>query len=237
MQRCIQRIVQNVRKQVTQQHVDGFNLKDSFGSLHVLCATNLSADLMRKHNDPEDAYHFRLFEFVVLGSQVSPERDIVRITFSSVWMILNAFRAIVAGWGFQLNDDVTGKLCRNNIDLVEFGVNSIPKHNNVLCLGVILKGTESEKIMRSHGMTFAQLQFLCALTSIAANPDVRYAAQSWRFSQRTTCRNILVVRSFERDSFPWRVTGDCNVRQLQVGKFSAQRTRYPLQCLFSAWNQ
>ncbi len=60
-------------------------------------------------------------------------------------MILNAFRAIVAGWGFQLNCDVTGKLCRKNIDLVEFDVNSSPKHNNVLCLGVIPKGTESEK--------------------------------------------------------------------------------------------
>ena len=92
---------------------------------------------MRKHNDPQDSYHFRLFEFVVLGSQVSPERDIVRITFSSVWMILNALRAIVAGWGFQLNGYVTGKLCRKNIDLIEFCVNSIPKHNNVLCLGVI----------------------------------------------------------------------------------------------------
>ncbi len=83
LQRCVQRIVQNVRKQITQQHVDGFDLKDSFGSLHVLCVTNLFSDLMRKHNDPEDAYHFSLFKFVVLGSQVSPERDIVHITFSS----------------------------------------------------------------------------------------------------------------------------------------------------------
>jgi hypothetical protein len=41
-------------------------------------------------------------------------------------MILNAFLAIVAGWGFQLNGDVTGKLCRKNIYLVEFGVDSIP---------------------------------------------------------------------------------------------------------------
>jgi hypothetical protein len=49
-------------------------------------------------------------EFLVLGSQVSPEHDIVRITVSSVWMILNAFHAIVAGWGFQLKGDVTGKL-------------------------------------------------------------------------------------------------------------------------------
>jgi hypothetical protein len=66
-------------------------------------------------------------------------------------MILNAFRAIVVGWGFQLNSDVTGKLCRKNIDLVEFGVNAIPKHNNVLCLGVIQKGAESEK---NYGITW-----------------------------------------------------------------------------------
>jgi hypothetical protein len=39
LQRCVQRIVQNVRKQVTQQHVDGFDLEDSFGSLHVLCVS------------------------------------------------------------------------------------------------------------------------------------------------------------------------------------------------------
>ena len=50
---------------------------------------------MRTHNDPENAYHFRLFDFVVLGSQVTTEHDIVSITFGSVWMILNAYRAIM----------------------------------------------------------------------------------------------------------------------------------------------
>ncbi len=32
-QHCVQRIVLNVRKLVTKQHLDGFNLKDIFGSL------------------------------------------------------------------------------------------------------------------------------------------------------------------------------------------------------------
>ena len=49
-----------------------------------------------------------------------------------------------------------GKFCRKSVDLVESEVNSIPKQNNVLCLGVIPKGTESEDL---HGMTFAQLLF------------------------------------------------------------------------------
>ena len=100
---------------------------------------------MRKHNDPEDAYHFRLFEFHVLGSQVNAERELVRITFGSVWMILNAYSAIIAGWGFQMNGEVTDKYCCKSVDLVEISVTSIPKQNNILCLGVIPKGTEREK--------------------------------------------------------------------------------------------
>ena len=55
LQHCVQRIVQNVHKEVTQQHLDGFDLQDSFGSLHVLCEANLFSDLMRKHNDPQNA--------------------------------------------------------------------------------------------------------------------------------------------------------------------------------------
>ena len=34
---------------------------------------------MSKHNDAEDPYHLRLFDFVVLGSQVIAEHDLVRI--------------------------------------------------------------------------------------------------------------------------------------------------------------
>ena len=59
--------------------------------------------------------------------------------------LCNALRAIIAGWVFQLNGDVTGKFCNKSVDLVEFSVTSIPKQNNILCLGVIPKGSESEK--------------------------------------------------------------------------------------------
>ena len=101
---------------------------------------------MRKHNDAEDPYHLRLYDFVVLGRQVAAEHDVVRITFGSVWMLCNAFRAIIAGWVFQLNGDVTGKFCNKSVDLVEFSVTSIPRQNNILCLGVIPRGSESSKI-------------------------------------------------------------------------------------------
>ena len=76
------------------------------------------------------------------------------------WMISNAFRAIIAGWGFQLNGDVTGKFCNKSVDLVEFSVTSIPKQNNILCYGVIPKGSESEIIYKITWHDFRAALFL-----------------------------------------------------------------------------
>ena len=101
---------------------------------------------MRKHNDPEDPYHLDLFNFVVLGGELKAERDIVRIAISSPWMLSNALRAIIAGWGWQLNGDVAGKVCRASVDLLQFGINSIPHRNHVLSLAIIPKSTESETV-------------------------------------------------------------------------------------------
>ena len=102
LKRCVERRLYSARKDLTKKHVDGFELDDTFGALTDFSESNLfSALIIRKHNDPEDANHFRLFEFLVLGSQVTAERDLVLITFGSVSMILNNFRAIIAGWGFQ----------------------------------------------------------------------------------------------------------------------------------------
>ena len=42
--------------------------------------------------------------------------------------------------------DVTGKLCRASVDLLQFGINSIPHRIHVLCLAVIPKATESETV-------------------------------------------------------------------------------------------
>ncbi len=47
-------------------------------------------------------------------------------------------RVIAAGWGFQLNSDVTGKLCHKSIDLVDFCVNSIPAMIAVIFQGLRL---------------------------------------------------------------------------------------------------
>ena len=58
---------------------------------------------------------------------------------------MHVFRAIRAGWVFQLNGDVTGKVCRRSVDLLFLSVTSIPKRTNTLCLSIIPHTTESEQ--------------------------------------------------------------------------------------------
>ena len=89
--RCVQRRVSSVRKELTKQHVDGFELSDTFGSLTSFCEENLFSTLLLKHNDAEDPYHLCLFDFVVLGSQVTAKHDLVR-NAHYLWFRLDALQ-------------------------------------------------------------------------------------------------------------------------------------------------
>ena len=60
-------------KNMTKRQLDGYQVNDSFGSLNVFSEINLFSTLVLKHNDADDAYRFRLFDFVVLGSQVTAQ--------------------------------------------------------------------------------------------------------------------------------------------------------------------
>ncbi len=103
---------------------------------------------MRKHNDPTIDFHVSLYDYVVIGNELIAERDVMRINLSSVWMLANALRAIIAGWNFQLCADVTCNFCNSSVDLLEFSVTSIPCQSNVLCLSIIPKATESETVYK-----------------------------------------------------------------------------------------
>jgi hypothetical protein len=100
----------------------------------------------------------------VTGYELIAARDVVRINMSSVWMLANALRAIVAGWYFQLCADVTGNFCNRSVDLLEFSVTSIPCQNNVLCLSIIPKATESETVYTlSYNDLRTAVNYLCKI--------------------------------------------------------------------------
>ncbi len=120
--------------------------------------------VVRKHNYPAIDFHVSLYEYVAIGYELIAERDVVRINLSSVWMLANALRAIIAGWNFQLCANITSSLCNQSVDLLEFSVTSIPCQNNVLCLSIIPKATESETVYKlSYDDLRKAVNYLCKI--------------------------------------------------------------------------
>ncbi len=56
-------------------------------ALTVLVETNRWSELVRKHNDKDDPYHLKLFEFCVIYLEFDAAHDIVRINISSLWTL------------------------------------------------------------------------------------------------------------------------------------------------------
>ncbi len=139
-------------------------IADNFGSLTEFCMRSSWSEVVRKHNDPALDYHVSLYEYVVIGYKLIVARDVVRINMSSVWMLANALSTIIAGWNFQLCADVTGNFCNRSVDLLEFSVTSIPCQNNVLCLSIIPKATESETVYKlSFDDLRTAVNYLCKI--------------------------------------------------------------------------
>jgi hypothetical protein len=115
----VSRRVRPARKNMTATQLGSVIMDDGFGVITDFCSRRAWPELVRKHNDQTNDYHLSLYEDVVIGHDLIACRDIVLIDLSSVWMLANALRAIVAGWNFQLCGDVTGNFCSRSVDLLE----------------------------------------------------------------------------------------------------------------------
>ncbi len=98
------------------------------------------SDLLCRHNALEDDYHIGLHDFCVIGNQNLVEFNVLHMNLLSLWILTHSFSTIKAGWGFQLNADVTSKVCLKSVDLLALSVTSILKCNdNIMCLCIIPK--------------------------------------------------------------------------------------------------
>jgi hypothetical protein len=162
--RSVRHQVYRTRKELGARQLKGFELDDSFGKLQEFADTHMWSTLVLKHNDPEDDFHIGLHDFCVIGHQNEAALDVLRLNLASLWTLSHAFRALKAGWGFQLNADVTGKICNKSVDLVAFSVTSMPKRNNTMCLCIIPSTTESEQMYK---VVYNELRkAVCLLPSI-----------------------------------------------------------------------
>ncbi len=92
--RKIQHLVYKERKKKQQQMLQGEVVDDKFGSLTTFAEENRWSERVCKHDDANDPYHLKLFEFCIIGFDLQAACGIVCLNFSSLWMLLNAFRSI-----------------------------------------------------------------------------------------------------------------------------------------------
>ncbi len=93
----------------------------------------------------------------------------IHVNFSSVWLLLNAVRAIETRWVVQLNGDETFGFCRADIDMIALYFCSFGGANNPVCFSCIPRQSKGEKLytVTYFGMQKAVLSLLKANTDIA----------------------------------------------------------------------
>ena len=137
MLRSIRRRVQTARDQLTIQQLDTTIVPESLGDLIDWCKKHDFYNALQHHNDSEDSYCIPLHTAFVMGYDIKPERQLIKINFANKWFLLNAVRAIETGWVMQLNGDATFGFCRANIDIIALGFCSFGVSNNPVCFSYI----------------------------------------------------------------------------------------------------
>ena len=144
----MKRQVVKVRAQLTTEQLDEFKIDDSFGSLVRYAEGKWFTNLFHEHLNSENDFHLGMFDVFVIGKDLNAAKDIVYLNFSTLWHLCNILRNIAAGWIFQLNGDVTFKVCWRTVALLCLGVNSLGNVNNTICWAIIPEA-ESAEVFKS----------------------------------------------------------------------------------------
>ena len=165
------------RVRLTTEQLSGFEIEDTYGSYLRYAERFSFRRLADQHNDPLHDFHFDLYDPVVIGYDVKAHRNLLYLSISSPWFLMNIFRSYATGWATQLNGDATFKFCRVDVDMIGLGVNSIGGHNNPLVWSIIPHGSEGAI---TYDRTFNDLQdaaiILIKSITCCENPDCAFCS-------------------------------------------------------------
>ena len=97
-----------------------------------------------RHNDDEDDYHLLLHDPFIVAHSID-ESSGVFMAISSFSMLMNPLKAMLSGWQVQIQGDVTFKVCREDVALLGFGVNSMGAKYNLCALSLIPQSAEDQR--------------------------------------------------------------------------------------------
>jgi hypothetical protein len=142
----MQRVVHASRAQSTVKQLQGFNIDSSSNGLKRSLTSNglkrsLTATMIPK---------------MTFISICSAHSLLVAISMQQgIFFTSIVFRQIATRWVCQLNADATFWFCRNAVDMIGFGVNSVGSHIHPLCWSIIPHQTEGELTYTS---TYTELE-------------------------------------------------------------------------------
>ncbi len=109
-------------------------------------------------------------------------KQLFNVDFSSVWLLLDAFRAIETGWVVQLNGGTPFGLCSTDIDMITLSFCSFGRANNPVCFSYIQRQSEGEML---YTVTYFGMQ-KAVLSLIKATMD--------KDCEFLTCLKLLLSR-------------------------------------------
>ena len=134
MVRSVRKLVAHQKRKERAASCFGIEITDSYASVAALGNKLWFGDIMRRHNDEADDFHFSDPHAVICIGNVA-EADSGRelfINLTTAWNVLNLGRGLASGWPNTLCGDGTGKFSKKQATMVSLGIISIPAKYNIL---------------------------------------------------------------------------------------------------------
>ena len=217
--RNMKRQVVKVRSQLTTEQLDQFKIDDSFGSLVRYAEGKWFTTLYSQHLDSGNDFHLGMFDVFVIGKDLNATEDIVYLNVSTMWHLCNILRNIAAGWIFQLNGDVTFKVCRRTVALLGLGVNSLGNVSNSICWAIIPEA-ESAEVFKSTWKAVQDAAMLLMIRFRHCRQECSTCDMIHDLMRNDNVRQFMSTSLFEAGKFPVELTL-CD-RSLGWGSFTRE---------------
>ena len=155
--KAVDRLVRRTRKEVMTKRVGGIELDGSEGSMNELAESLSLMNLLKRHNDPNDAFHMDEHQPVCIGHQFG--NGVVFMCLSTCHFLNNMARMTNTGNQKQGHIDGAFNWCRKDFALIGFGVNRMGAHFNPVSMS-IASSESKEAIKATYKATCAALYSL-----------------------------------------------------------------------------
>ncbi len=128
IQKAVDRLVRNERKQLMAERVPGIGIDSTERCMNRLAESICLVKLLARHNDPAHDFHMDEHHVVQVGYQF--KHGITFMTLTTQHLLTNMARGENCNFGKQGHFDGAFNWCRTDFALIAFGINNMGSHYN-----------------------------------------------------------------------------------------------------------